>query len=960
MDVGKTAQAVQNGTVDTAGLFPGVGHVLNKNGQACTGTLVGPQHVLTAKHCFDNPGSSGGATVPPLWTDVTFILAASAAPEPPGSTGSATATGNPRFEHTALVSQPILVPSHFTRNPHAVDAGDSNDNARDVAIVRLDTRVPYDVATFHRVGGVAGSTLCEFNASGTGTNVGYAPTSVDPLSGARTNGGVRNYASSEDWVESVAADCTSASDPGCASRWQNTFLPGSAETGMVIPGDSGGPLFTGTPYSTFEPPTVCGVASSLTTGPFADVATYSNVQRGDVWTLLDRTLTDAGLGGAVRYDCHRGSGAPDDTDVDNVADGRGCDNCATVYNPDQADSDGDGVGDACDNCPTVPNPLQENYGAFGQLDQLNQLAGQPLPWRAPAAPNTSSAIVTQDWQMKFPGDACNPNPVTAITQSATKEYTASSTRTALQWYTPPCGEPVFRMAPARANNVILTNSFVGGPRQLGNTRMAVCECVSGDDTCVGLECPRGNVTSPSTSLWHPVHADDPTRWGAPAATEREPGTGGAGTFHLPSDHENGARPSPFVGGMPSRPANRELGWRYWEDLDFTGIGVDSNDDPKVFIKQPLVWSWVKNFGPSRPASDGYPVETAKKLRQDLTRLRLYELFDPNPPPELCTAPFANVLPDRTLPVPRVTPCFQCGFVATFAVPKPEVNPVAQYLGPHAGVVPMPSLATPKAEAMLRDTSLGVATATDKGVGLDNGADRAVVYNLANHSVVGTLFRNTNDLLAFRALEVSDPAVFADPSPAVAMSAKRNEVAFFDAPSPLAPDKLAMRTVDLTYGEGRRFTLEGAENILGTIVSAAYREQDDSYFLLSRGAGKVSLYRVFTNLAVELVVDFTDAGTAQRAELSISEDGVLAITSVGPESFAVVALTVDLALSPEPVTYVTGSGALGMGALITPEGLLLTRPGVLEEKIVPFAFDNDIPANVTYHSTADAGWTGVFQ
>ena len=151
---------------------------------------------------------------------------------------------------------------------------------------------------------------------------------------------------------------------------------------------------------------------------------------------------------------------------------------------------------------------------------------------------------------------------------------------------------------------------------------------------------------------------------------------------------------------------------------------------------------------------------------------------------------------------------------------------------------------------------------------------------------------------------------------------------------------------------------GTEAIVGTLVSAAYRDQDDAYFLLSRGSGKVSLYRVSSALVVEPVLDFADTNLALGAELSISDEGLLAITRLGQDAFAVVVLNVDLGLAAQPVTYLSGTGPLAIGAVVTPEGLLLSRAGPTAERLVPFVQEGQ--SDVVYHSVEDAAWQGLFQ
>ena len=61
---------------------------------------------------------------------------------------------------------------------------------------------------------------------------------------------------------------------------------------------------------------------------------------------------------------------------------------------------------------------------------------------------------------------------------------------------------------------------------------------------------------------------------------------------------------------------------------------------------------------------------------------------------------------------------------------------------------------------------------------------------------------------------------------------------------------------------------------------------------------------------------------------------------------------------EPVTYLTGADPAMMGALVTPEGLVLTRGGPIVENIYPFVQEGE--PDVSYHSIAGTGWMGLFQ
>lgn len=322
------SQEIKGGTTDTRS--KSVVGVLDTRGAMCTGSLIAPNLVLTARHCV---ASLSSEMVICGRTNFGSVLPARA------------------FQVTTDTYMSYNNPSDYGVDEVMVVPGGSGVCGNDMALLLLDANVPDSVTT------PLVPRIDEAVQHGEAyTAVGYGHT------GEGYGAGVRRR------LEGLYADCDGLDCP--------TYM-GIEETEWIgddgtCQGDSGGPAID----------TKGRVLGALSRGADACASSlYSGVFLWADW-LREQGQHAADVGG---YPPHPWvtvgvSDVPDnDRDLDTVVTEE--DNCPLNANPDQADTDGDGEGDACDadidgdavanevdNCPFVNNEDQLDLDGDAQGD----------------------------------------------------------------------------------------------------------------------------------------------------------------------------------------------------------------------------------------------------------------------------------------------------------------------------------------------------------------------------------------------------------------------------------------------------------------------------------------------------------------------------------------------------------------------------------------------------------------
>jgi len=379
-EVAEATDAIVAGTADTTvnALYPAT---VRMSSPGCSGTLVTPYWVMTAEHCYDEPGQTA--------IDVDALLGAG---------------GEVSVSHTNAPSGPIRL------------WGADGFRETDIALVRLDQRapVPYALpAPPPRTTNTCGNSL-------PGRLVGFGPAWYNengyPEEGfyclGAPPGGTRRYGIAKTWERDH-------DPPGTAYQHIFTSAPGEACTemaGIGVGGDSGGSLYR-TSDGQF-----CGVisgdggwhCSKLPIYPFTLSCDYHTaaVDDGDaiVWWSQYLLDVDGEFEGTIP------ATPANDPDGDGIA--SLYDNCPLVHNPEQLttfdDPDGNGIGAACDACPgfsalsQIPNRNFEVELALAYPTRTN--APVVVLRRSDYASDAAFAQARAERLDTFRPDVCDPYP----------------------------------------------------------------------------------------------------------------------------------------------------------------------------------------------------------------------------------------------------------------------------------------------------------------------------------------------------------------------------------------------------------------------------------------------------------------------------------------------------------------------------------------------------------------------
>ncbi len=393
----------------------------------------------------------------------------------------------------------------------------------------------------------------------------------------------------------------------------------------------------------------------------------------------------------------------------------------------------------------------------------------------------------------------------------------------------------------------------------------------------------------------------------------------------------------------------EWTWKYWTDLELDARTV-TEQEQTVFTG--WVWTWVKNFGTTRPENLNLVSEFAwSESRTQLQRVQVVEVVPP-----LLRIPAREPIYTELIPWGFPPPyCPNCGRDSVLRLDRITSPTPLSILGSNGLGAPESALASPTftgsgSGMMLRSFAPTGPTTVDNGLtpairaALDSGVRRSfvaatdsgrktagapvlAVVDPDSHAVMEAYAYSKDASYHATVARVPAPAYAAGTQLAAALRADGGEVAFFGENLSGEADVPRMRSVNLRTGRTTEASVKGLGRST-QVLAAAYSGADNAYYLLdigleATGARVVRLASITAKTKqASVLATWPLTGAYSSYELTVGTGNVIAITAEGDAGHAIVLTSLGSRGTARVLGVLFGTDRLAMPALVTDRGLSL--------------------------------------